>query len=183
MKSGDGISGVYRKTAPHVDGETVELEWIGSLAFGTEPSAEARRRRRQASRRMARGSIRTYSDAYLWRRPENIPVGLMLTGDPCDPRGPREDQGEAIAFRADGSGYITVSEDCIPPSSRKTSRHDAMPAAAASGLLLACTPQWDVGDEIEDDSGDTDVEDGDSLDEWSIEETSQSPRTPSSTRA
>lgn len=36
------------------------------------------------------------------------------------------------------------------------------------GLLLACTPQWDVGDEIEDDSGDTDVEDGDSLDEWSI---------------
>ena len=36
------------------------------------------------------------------------------------------------------------------------------------GLLLACTPQWDVGDEIEDDSGETDGDDGDRLDEWSI---------------
>ena len=115
VKSGDGISGVYRKAAPHVDGETVELEWIGSLAFGTEPlGGSTRTTAASFSPDGAWFAIRTYSDAYLWRRPEGIPVGLMLTGEPCDLAAPAEDQGEAIAFRADGSGYITVSEGLHP---------------------------------------------------------------------
>lgn len=111
VKSADGVSGVYRKAAPHVDGETAELEWIGSLAFGTAPlTGSTRTTAATFSPDGAWFAIRTYTHAYLWRRPDAVSVGLMLTGEPCDLVAPSEDQGEAIAFRADGSGYITVSE-------------------------------------------------------------------------
>jgi hypothetical protein len=115
VKSGDGISSVYRKAAPHVDAETVELEWVGSLAFGTEPLVgNGRTTAASFSPDGAWFAIRTYTHAYLWRRPDAVSVGLMLTGAPCDLVAPDEDQGEAIAFRADGSGYITVSEGNNP---------------------------------------------------------------------
>jgi len=115
VKSAEGISGVYRKPAPHVDGEAVELEWVGSLAFGTTPlGGNPRTTAASFSPDGAWFAIRTYSHAYLWRRPEGVSVGLMLTGEPCDLAAPAEDQGEAIAFRADGSGYITVSEGAHP---------------------------------------------------------------------
>lgn len=111
VKSGDGVSSVYRKAAPHVDGEAAELEWIGSLTFGTDPLVgNPRTTAASFSPDGAWFAIRTYSHAYLWRRPDAVSVGLMLTGEPCDLAAPAEDQGEAITFRADGSGYITVSE-------------------------------------------------------------------------
>lgn len=115
VKSGDGISSVYRKAAPHLDGEVVELEWVGSLAFGTEPLVgNGRTTAASFSPDGAWFAIRTYTHAYLWRRPEAVSVGLMLTGPPCDLVAPTENQGEAIGFRADGTGYITVSEGNNP---------------------------------------------------------------------
>ncbi|MEC7947365.1 MAG: hypothetical protein VX265_07325 [Myxococcota bacterium] len=115
VKSGDGLSSVYRKAAPHADGERVELEWIGSLTFGADPLPGSPRTTAAAfSPDGGWFAVRTYTHAYLWRRPNAISVGLMLTGEPCDLIAPAEDQGEAIAFRADGSGYITVSEGLHP---------------------------------------------------------------------
>ena len=42
-------------------------------------------------------------------------MGVALAGQPCTIPQKSEPQGEAIAFLADGSGYVTVSEGVNQP--------------------------------------------------------------------
>ena len=60
-------------------------------------------------------AIRTYSSAFVWRRGAGMTVGVALAGQPCTIPQKSEPQGEAIAFLADGSGYVTVSEGVNQP--------------------------------------------------------------------
>ena len=58
--------------------------------------------------------IRTYGTAWLWERPENTALGDAFAGNPCEAPSAIEEQGEAIAFTGDGSGYVTISEGTTP---------------------------------------------------------------------
>ena len=55
-------------------------------------------------------AIRTYSAVWLWSRAPGQSIGEALAAAPCEAASAAEAQGEAIAFDADGVGYITVSE-------------------------------------------------------------------------
>ena len=54
--------------------------------------------------------IRTYGSAWVWSRPQDAPLADAFDSAPCEAPSVIEQQGEAIAFDADGRGYTTVSE-------------------------------------------------------------------------
>ena len=55
-------------------------------------------------------ALRTYTDVFVFSR-DGDDLGAAFAGEPCAAVAPRERQGEAIAFLANGSGYITIGED------------------------------------------------------------------------
>ena len=59
-------------------------------------------------------AIRTYGTVWLWERAENTALWDAFAGVPCEAPSAIEEQGEAIAFTADGSGYVTISEGTTP---------------------------------------------------------------------
>lgn len=116
-KDDDGYSDVYRKPAPHTDGESAELEHVASLAFGTGDLA---------GNQMTTGGdwspdgawivIRTYANtAYVWRRDRSGTADEAFATDPCPVRIASELQGEAICFDSDGAALLTVSERASQP--------------------------------------------------------------------
>lgn len=54
--------------------------------------------------------VRTYKQAFLWLRSGREGLGATLARPACPLKLRRESQGEAIAFVADGKGYMTLSE-------------------------------------------------------------------------
>jgi hypothetical protein len=60
-------------------------------------------------------AIRTYGTIWVWERPEEGPLWDFVRTLPCEAPSAIEQQGEAIAFDADGSGYTTTSEGANPP--------------------------------------------------------------------
>lgn len=54
--------------------------------------------------------IRTYGAVFVWERPDGAPLWEAFAREPCQAPSAIEQQGEAIAFDADGKGYLTVSE-------------------------------------------------------------------------
>jgi hypothetical protein len=116
VKSGDGVSPVFRAAAPlSPDGE-IELEQVANLHFGPAPlRGSANTTAGDISPSGDAILIRTYSSAYLWRRGPNQTVGEAFASEPCPMPAARERQGEAIGFAADGGGYYTISEGPNPP--------------------------------------------------------------------
>jgi hypothetical protein len=110
-KSYGGISQVFRKAPPHIDGTTTELEWVADVAFGEGdlPGGTATTAG-SFSPYGDRLIIRTYSHAYMWHRDAGQSLAQVFEGVACDVNAPSERQGEAIDFSMDGRGYITLSE-------------------------------------------------------------------------
>lgn len=54
--------------------------------------------------------LRTYTGVYFFGIGANESVAQALLGDACEVPFAIEPQGEAVAWKADGSGYLTVSE-------------------------------------------------------------------------
>ena len=110
-------SQVYRAKAPLDADRVARLEQVATLRFGEDGAA--RSALLTGGDIAADGSaiiLRTYSDAYLWlRRDESI--AQALSREPCRIPLSVEPHGEAIAFTAEGDGYITVSEGSRPPLS------------------------------------------------------------------
>ena len=63
-------------------------------------------------------AIRTYGTIWLWQRPEGGTVADAFASPPCEAPSAVETQGEAIAFTADGRGYVTASEGANSPLHR-----------------------------------------------------------------
>ena len=87
-----------------VVGDTLERQGpvdagVGALVTGAEVRGDGRWI-----------AVRTYNAAYLWPRAAGVSIAEALRGPPCAIPAPREPQGEAIAFTADGSALITISE-------------------------------------------------------------------------
>lgn len=116
-KDTDGDSGVYRKAAPHVDGETATLELVATLAFGE--GALAGNRTTTGGDMSPDGAwivVRTYdSTAFVWRRDRSSTVEAAFAEDPCPVSLPTEPQGEAICFDTEGDALLTVSERASQP--------------------------------------------------------------------
>lgn len=59
--------------------------------------------------------LRTYESAFLWPIVAGESIGKALSGPPCPLAPAKEPQGEAIAFTADGTSFVTSSEGVGSP--------------------------------------------------------------------
>jgi hypothetical protein len=54
--------------------------------------------------------LKNYNEIYYWKRNSNEPILEVLKRKPIKIDYDREPQGEAIAWKLDGSGFYTLSE-------------------------------------------------------------------------
>jgi hypothetical protein len=118
-----GPSGVFRARAPLETGDTIGLVKEAEIDFsallpakvvpeGTGPLPSVLGKVPTGGDISPDGSIvavRTYGTAWLWQR-NSEDIALAFTAPPCEGPSEVESQGEAIAFHADGRGYLTASE-------------------------------------------------------------------------
>lgn len=107
-----GDSEVYRKAAPHVDGEVAVLEYIASLTFGVgDLAGNMATTGGEFSPDGAWIVVRTYGEtAFVWRRDGSGTVADAFGTTPCPITLPYEAQGEAICFDVDSEALISISE-------------------------------------------------------------------------
>jgi hypothetical protein len=112
-----GASGIYRPSAPLVDGAVVAMERVGEVDFtltGTEGGPVGR-----AGQLLATGgavsrdgtlvALRTYTDAYVWPLSgSDVPAALQQT--PLRIPLPPAPQGETISFGADDRQLVVGGE-------------------------------------------------------------------------
>jgi thiol-disulfide isomerase/thioredoxin len=115
-KNVTGNSLVFRAAAPLATTQPTTLEQVAQLTFGAAPLA--------GSTLVTGGDIspngewialRTYTNAYLWRRSSGESIAAGLGTMPCPLVIEQEPQGEAFGFAAKGFGYYTVSESTSQP--------------------------------------------------------------------
>jgi hypothetical protein len=108
---GGGPVGIYRAPSDLPD-TTNTLERVGTLALpaglsnavtGADISPDG-----------SKVAVRTYASVLLWDRKSGVAIPTVLAGTPCRGPIPLELQGEAVGFRADSRGYVTVSEGSNP---------------------------------------------------------------------
>jgi hypothetical protein len=110
-KDGGGDTAVFKKDGPHTAGWEGELEWVADLDLSSAPYSGSRSA--TAADIHPDGTmiaLRTYSDVWIFLRDPTEDFAATFSREPCDGEAPSEQQGEAIAFSADGQGYIVVSE-------------------------------------------------------------------------
>lgn len=110
-KENNGKSRLYRAKAPLQPGSAVELAKVGKLDFGNglllgDELATAA----DIAADGLHFAIRTRDHAFEWPRLAGESVPQALFAAPCVLPLKSEDQGEALAYAADGSGFYTVSE-------------------------------------------------------------------------
>ena len=57
--------------------------------------------------------LKSYSEIFYWKRQDNESIAEVLKRNPIKIDYEREPQGEAIAWKLDGSGFYTLSESKI----------------------------------------------------------------------
>jgi hypothetical protein len=104
---------VYRFPLPYRPGTRVTLERVGGrLARLLEPLALVTGA--AASPDGTRLAIRTYLQAWEWRRRPGTPFEALFRAPPQQVRIAFESQGEAVAYTLDGRSLVTTSEN--PPA-------------------------------------------------------------------
>jgi hypothetical protein len=102
----DGRAGVFRAAAGLRDGSTTTLRRVATLRLGfgvlvtggdVSPSGSV-------------VALRTYGSVLLYERPAGKSLWAAFRGRRCSAIAPPEAQGEAIALRTGGGGYVTVAE-------------------------------------------------------------------------
>ena len=110
-----GETVIFRKPPPHEHGTQTELEVVAEVDFSEDPLSGGATTGGDIN---ALGNwiiIRTYASAFLFLRDGSAPLWEALTSAPCEIDDHSEPQGEAIAFTADGGGYLTLSEGSAQP--------------------------------------------------------------------
>ncbi|EYF07090.1 hypothetical protein [Chondromyces apiculatus] len=102
-----GFSSVYEFTLPPSPGDIVTATKVTDIL----PPAGSPRFTGGDVHPQAKGVLlRTLTHVFFYPLAPDQRVAEALSGTPCAVAVASEDQGEAIAWTADGSGYITVSE-------------------------------------------------------------------------
>lgn len=107
---------LFRYPAPHKPGEIVTLEEVGSFEVG-KIGKQGRGLITGGDISLVRNQIvlRTYSQVHVWRPRSGQSVAQTLADPPCWSANHKEPQGEAVAWKLDGSGFVTVSEKKYQP--------------------------------------------------------------------
>lgn len=109
-KEGDSPARAFRKAAPHVDGERVQLELLAELAPG-DVLAPGVTTGGDISPLGDRIVVRGYGPtARLWMRDRAVGLAETLLAEPCAIVLPVDGQAESAGFAADGSGLFTIPE-------------------------------------------------------------------------
>lgn len=115
-KNISGLAEVFRKSAPHADGDDVGLELVATLDFASPPLSGATPTAGDISPLGNQILIRTYRQtAYIWLRDGPQTVADALTGVPCPVVLADEPQSESAGYAADGTGIWTLSERALQP--------------------------------------------------------------------
>jgi hypothetical protein len=111
VKAFSGVSPVFRAAAPLDPASTTTLEQVAELAFGAGAlSGNTTTTGGDISSSGSEIILRTYASAFVWRRGPEATVADAFATEPCRVPLTGEGQGEAIAFAADGSGYLSTGE-------------------------------------------------------------------------
>lgn len=110
-KNKDGKSKVYRAVLLPDAATATVMDKVGKLHFGDasmpgDPQTTAA----DISPDGLQIAIRTRDAAFLWQRLATESVPIALLAQPCALPTHAEDQGESLAWAADGTGYYTLSE-------------------------------------------------------------------------
>jgi hypothetical protein len=113
-RAGEGVARVFRNPAPHTAGVTITLELVATIPLTIEvkggdvsPAGNAILLRLH--------SFSTPAQGRYWTRAPGTNLWNAFAQSPCLTPLANEPQGEALAFTADGNGYLTVSEGNQPP--------------------------------------------------------------------
>lgn len=128
---------------PHSTGENNLLGALGEVVITGAATSPDRRR----------VALRTYTAAYEWDVPDGDVVKAITTTTPRLTALPDEPQGEAIAYSADGTSFLTISDEAGPTTMRRhvpatAPLQPAPPSlsptsqAAAAPTGLAAIPVW-----------------------------------------
>jgi hypothetical protein len=107
-----GAARVYRAPGTLAAGSLTTLTLVGTLSLpqglaglvtGADVSADG-----------TQLAVRAYAAVLLWKRDTASPIWSPFATGSCAGPLPIEVQGEAIAFRTDGRGYVTLSEGTNP---------------------------------------------------------------------
>lgn len=108
-KEWDGSSRIY-SVGPFAAGSTsAELRYRGTVQLGGLVTAG------DVSADGTRVLLRSYADIRGWQRDPARPLWQAFAEPGCAMASPDENQGEAIAFTADGDGYATIGEGRFRP--------------------------------------------------------------------
>lgn len=110
-KDQEGSAGIFRYAAPHRPHEVVVLEDLGVLQLGRS-DVPGGKWVTGGDISLHRNQIvfRSYSHVFLWNRRPGQSIAEAISGPPCSMPQLPEPQGEAICWRLDESGYLTISE-------------------------------------------------------------------------
>jgi hypothetical protein len=103
-----GPARVYRAPADLVGGSTTTMELVATIELPSGAANLVTAADLSADGRQI--AVRTYGGVRLWSRATGTTVAAAFATTPCSGPLPVELQGEAIAFRPDGRGYVTVAE-------------------------------------------------------------------------
>ena len=97
------VSRVYRAAYPQSTAGKTTLEYVAKLPWGTATGGDI-----SPDGQMI--IVRNYFSASVWMRPKQGPLWRAFDNSECKVPIILEQQGEAICFDANGSGYYTTSE-------------------------------------------------------------------------
>jgi hypothetical protein len=99
---------VYLAKYPQPVNEIITLEHVATLDISIATGGDISSNGREIL-------IRTYADIYYWVRKNSEPLAETFKREPKRLPYEMEPQGEAIAWKVDGSGYFTLSEKIGEP--------------------------------------------------------------------
>jgi hypothetical protein len=94
--------------------------------------------------------LRSYGSVLAYARPDGAPLADALAAAPCLAPSVDEQQGEALAFLADGTAYVTISEGAAAPVNRFAVDP---PLVTTTTSDTAPPPAEPADDEEDDDDG------------------------------
>lgn len=107
---------VYRAASPQLTTAPITLERVATLALNEHAAQDAWLVGGDISPSGAEILLKSYRAVYYWTRAPGQTVHQALTARPVTLPYLPEPQGEALGWKADGTGYYTVSEerDSVP---------------------------------------------------------------------
>jgi hypothetical protein len=107
-KEASGNAGIY--TAPASWGSSVALTRVGQISLGAGTLVTGG----EVAPDGKTIALRTYGSLLVFNRPAATSIATALSGTSCSAQVAAEGQGEAVAFLANSTGYVTLSEGVHP---------------------------------------------------------------------